>query len=191
MKLPAKEILLNTLTSVCLLGGGYLLGKASSPSQPAPTPLDAPHNIEAPSDLNVKPFSINFSHSQLKTPNTFRAYTQNLEEFPGHWENNDHLFLPLKNQESVEVTFPSPEPYNGPLLLHTTQGPDFGSYEILLNQSPLAAGDGWSPKVRRKTQKIERASLKAGTNTLTITSTGKNTNSTGFFVALDCLQSPQ
>jgi hypothetical protein len=196
-----KNRLLPTFTLLCLLASGGLIWhemtlrqttKLTQKSYPkgSPTAQTPSKSSEAPEPLDFMGSSVDLHPKQLQPP-AKHARLQTLQGLANRWNQNNHVFLLLTPKESVDFIFHRSEPYSGPLLLTYTKAPDYGTYSVSLNQTPLAEVDGWGDSLSRATLETTNATLKTGRNVLTLTSTGKNPASTNFLIGIDSLEIPK
>lgn len=193
MTTATRSTVLTGFTVVCLMASGALLWHEITLPRPqkdaAPRSWTPPLPPSTPSPANQPSTSIELHPSLLLNPHK-HAQLQTLQGLSNQWNQNNHLFLRLTPNESVDIAFLRQEAYTGPLLVSYTKAPDYGTYAVALNKTPLASLDGWGPSIARATYEIPNASLKAGSNVLTLICTGKNQNSTGLLFGIDSLEIP-
>jgi hypothetical protein len=116
---------------------------------------------------------------------------QSMAEFGNHWSWGEQLLIKADGPGVFRTPLPT---YASDAGTYTTDwwytvGPNYGICELWLNGEKVTGWDGYSPTVaRKKLDERLRTTVKPEGNIFEVRVTGKNPDSDGYWVGLDCYQ---
>jgi hypothetical protein len=119
--------------------------------------------------------------------------TQNMQPFGPQWGGGAHLFwrppapvdTPIRNWPHLTIWLNAPAAGEYTLVLYYTAAPDYGTFRVFLNGTPVKDISGFAPAVGLRKIELVRSTLKAGPQQLVFTVFSKEPASTNFLVGLD------
>jgi len=114
------------------------------------------------------------------TYNRRAAKPHRIESADGPWSNDYHLYWRDEVGKELSVGFQVRQPYQGPLAIRFSRGPDYGVFDVLLDGKLLKAGiDLYSPRLAPgERQELAAVELAPGEHRLTFRLTGHNERAT-------------
>jgi hypothetical protein len=115
---------------------------------------------------------------------------QQMDPFPGEYSGGAQLFWrPERAGETLTVDFPAKTAGEYKLVGHFTRAVDYGKIDVRINGGePISIDLYHDGVIPSGAVDLGKATLVAGTNVMTLTTTGKNDKSQGFLVGLDAIE---
>ncbi len=122
-----------------------------------------------------------------------KVEAQDMAGFDGEWSGGSQLLFKADDVgDTLTITIPTGEETSSyDLTTFFTRAPDYGIVQVLLDGKPLAEPfDGYAQKVERAPGlKLKRVTVQGpDPNVLAFRIVGKNPDSSGYFMGIDCIK---
>lgn len=166
---------------------GFRLARTYRPSQLQSGP-DRPVGLSRSDELQT--LDVEGENLLSAAAGEDQVIRQDMRPFGEHWSANAQLFWRAERAPaSLALSLDAAAGGTYSLFGYFTKAPDYGSFELTVNDTKVGPFDGYHPTVVRSPRiRLGSVELQKGKNRLVIDITDKNQQSSGYFVGLDRLE---